>query len=124
MDYAVAPGLSARISGPAERAERRPCRDLRATRSLPRHEPDTNSLVFDAADLNAESAFRAGMLDKHVFDDEAFHSVIDPSGEWRIGVQLATGHVPPAWPDGAPPQQAHIDLHVETRSRRTSKRWP
>jgi hypothetical protein len=70
-------------------------------------------VVFDAADLRAESAFWAGMLDGHVFDDEAFHCVIDAAGEWRIGVQLAPNHVPPAWPDGEPPQQVHVDLHVE-----------
>ena len=68
--------------------------------------------MFDAADLHAESAFWAGMLEGHVFVDETFHSVIDAAGEWRIGVQLAPGHVPPDWPDG-PPQQVHLDLHVE-----------
>ncbi|MDH2415498.1 VOC family protein [Nocardioides sp. CER19] len=75
-------------------------------------EPIRSVVVFDAADLHAESAFWAGMLDGHVFDDETFHSVIDAAGEWRIGVQLAPGHVPPDWPDGAP-QQVHMDLHVE-----------
>jgi len=74
--------------------------------------PVRTVVVFDAADLHAESAFWAGMLDGHVFEDEAFHSVIDADAEWRIGVQLAPGHVPPDWPDGAP-QQVHLDLHVE-----------
>jgi Glyoxalase-like domain len=74
--------------------------------------PVRSVVVFDAADLHAESAFWAGMLDGHVFDDEAFHSVIDAAGEWRIGVQLAPGHVRPDWPSGTP-QQVHIDLHVE-----------
>jgi hypothetical protein len=69
-------------------------------------------VVFDAADLRAESAFWAGMLDGHVFEDETFHSVIDSTGRWRIGVQLAPEHVPPDWPDGAP-QQVHLDLHVQ-----------
>lgn len=69
-------------------------------------------VVFDAADLQEESAFWAGMLDGQVFDDEAFHCVIDAAGLWRIGVQLAPNHVPPDWPDGAP-QQVHLDLHVE-----------
>lgn len=69
-------------------------------------------VVLDAADLHAESAFWAGMLDGHVFADDAFHSVIDAAGEWRIGVQLAPDHVPPDWPDGAP-QQLHLDLHVD-----------
>jgi hypothetical protein len=75
-------------------------------------QPVRSVVVFDAADLHTESAFWAGMLDGHVFDDEAFHSVIDAAGEWRIGVQLAPKHVPPEWPDGTP-QQVHIDLHVE-----------
>lgn len=75
-------------------------------------EPIRSVVVFDAADLGAESAFWAGMLDGHVFADEAFHCVIDGAGEWRIGVQLAPNHIPPDWPDGAP-QQVHIDLHVE-----------
>lgn len=74
--------------------------------------PIRSVVVFDAADLGAESAFWAGLLDGHVFEDETFHSVLDADGQWRIGVQLAPGHTPPDWPDGAP-QQVHIDLHVE-----------
>jgi hypothetical protein len=69
-------------------------------------------VVFDAADLDTESTFWAGMFDAHVFGDESFHCVIDDSGQWRVGVQLAPNHVPPEWPDGAP-QQVHLDLHVE-----------
>lgn len=78
--------------------------------------PVRTVVVFDAADLHAESGFWAAMLDGHVFDDETFHSVIDATGEWRIGVQLAPNHVPPDWPDGAP-QQVHIDLHVQEPQR-------
>lgn len=70
-------------------------------------------VVFDAADLHAESSFWSGMLDGHVFADDTFHSVIDAEGKWRIGVQLAPLHVPPDWPDGAP-QQVHLDFHVDT----------
>ncbi len=69
-------------------------------------------VVFDAADLSGESTFWAGLLGGHVLEDDAFHCVIDSSGQWRIGVQLAPNHVPPDWPDGAP-QQVHLDLHVE-----------
>ena len=69
-------------------------------------------IVFDAADLHAESAFWAGILGGHVFKDDDWHSVIDAAGEWRIGVQLAPNHVPPDWPDGNP-QQVHLDLHVD-----------
>lgn len=69
-------------------------------------------IVFDAADLHAESAFWSGILDGHVLSDDAWHSVIDARGEWLVGVQHAPNHVPPAWPDGNP-QQVHLDLHVE-----------
>lgn len=69
-------------------------------------------VVFDAADLQAESAFWAGVLGGHVFEDDAWHSVIDAAGEWRIGVQLAPNHVAPDWPTGTP-QQVHLDLHVD-----------
>jgi len=79
-------------------------------------EPVRSVVVFDAADLRTESAFWAGMLDGHVFDDETFHSVIDAAGQWRIGVQHAPNHVPPDWPAGAP-QQVHLDLHVEDPQR-------
>jgi len=68
--------------------------------------------VFDAADVDAESAFWAGMLGGHVFGDDQFHCVIDDAGDWPIGVQHAPGHVAPDWPDGAP-QQVHLDLHVD-----------
>ena len=70
-------------------------------------------IVLDAADLHAESSFWAGLLGGQVFEDENWHSVVDASGEWRIGVQLAPNHVPPDWPDGQHQQQVHLDLHVE-----------
>ena len=69
-------------------------------------------VVFDAANLAAESAFWAGMLRGRVLGDERWHSVFDADGRWVIGVQLAPDHVPPAWPDGIP-QQVHLDLHID-----------
>jgi hypothetical protein len=69
-------------------------------------------VVFDAADLAAESTFWAGMLGGRVFTDDDWHSVIDADGRWVIGVQLAPNHLPPEWPNGNP-QQIHLDLHVE-----------
>ncbi len=69
-------------------------------------------VVFDAADVDSESRFWAGIFNGHVFGDEQFQCVISASGEWRVGVQRAPDHVPPQWPDGAP-QQVHLDLHVE-----------
>lgn len=69
-------------------------------------------VVFDAADIDAESKFWADMLDGRVIADDDFHCVIDADGRWVIGVQLAPDHVPPSWPDGEP-QQLHLDLHAE-----------
>lgn len=69
-------------------------------------------VVFDAADLDSESRFWAGVLGGYVVADDDFHCVVTASGEWRVGVQLAPNHLPPEWPDGTP-QQVHLDLHVE-----------
>lgn len=71
-------------------------------------------IVLDAADLDSVSAFWAGVLGGRVIadDDDGWHSVLDANDEWRMGIQLAPNHVPPGWPDGSPPQQVHLDLHV------------
>jgi hypothetical protein len=69
-------------------------------------------VVFDAADLAAESAFWAGVLGGTVDAQDAGHMVLVDRRP-RVGVQLAPGHVAPAWPDGVPPQQIHLDLWVE-----------
>ena len=68
-------------------------------------------VVFDTADLAAESAFWAGLLGGTVQADDDWH-MIYVDGEARVGVQLAPNHVPPQWPDGTP-QQIHLDLYVE-----------
>jgi hypothetical protein len=73
-------------------------------------------VVFDAADLAAESAFWAGMFGGRVRVDSEWHSVIDADGRWVIGVQLAPDHVPLDWPDGVE-QQVHLDLHVNDPAR-------
>ncbi|NND84446.1 MAG: VOC family protein [Acidimicrobiia bacterium] len=71
-------------------------------------------IVFDAADIATESAFWAGVLGGRVIpdDDYGWHSIVDAEGNWRMGIQHAPDHVPPAWPDGARSQQVHLDLHV------------
>lgn len=69
-------------------------------------------VVFDAADLDAESTFWAGVLGGRVVAEDTWHSVVDGDGVWRLGIQLAPNHVPPDWPGGAP-QQVHLDLHVD-----------
>ena len=69
-------------------------------------------VVFDAADLAAESTFWAGVLDGTVDAQDDWHRVM-VDGESRVAVQLAPNHVPPDWPDGTPEQQIHLDLWVE-----------
>jgi catechol 2,3-dioxygenase-like lactoylglutathione lyase family enzyme len=69
-------------------------------------------VVFDTADLAAESTFWAGVLGGTVDIEDNWHMVV-VDGAPRIGVQLAPDHVPPNWPDGDPPQQIHLDLWVE-----------
>jgi len=69
-------------------------------------------VVFDAADLAAESSFWAGVLDGSVEAEEDWH-MVSVAGEPRVGVQLAPNHIPPDWPDGSPEQQIHIDLWIE-----------
>lgn len=68
-------------------------------------------VVFDAADLTAESTFWAGVLGGTVDAEDDWHMVY-VDGAPRVGVQLAPGHAPPGWPDGAP-QQIHLDLWVD-----------
>src|SRR5262245_23333319 len=79
-----------------------------------RHEMDLKwqVVVFDAADLAAESDFWAGVR----------AGTVDAEGDWRMGmgdgaprsgVQLAPNHVARDWPDGTPEQQIHMDLWVD-----------
>jgi catechol 2,3-dioxygenase-like lactoylglutathione lyase family enzyme len=68
-------------------------------------------VVFDAADLSAESKFWAGVLGGVVAAEDEWHMVL-VDGRPRVGVQLAPHHVPPEWPDGTP-QQIHLDLWVD-----------
>jgi hypothetical protein len=70
-------------------------------------------IVFDAADLHAESSFWASVLGGRVVAEDDWHSVVDADGVWRMGIQLAPDHVAPQWPDGDQQQQVHLDLHVE-----------
>ena len=70
-------------------------------------------VVFDAPDLDKESAFWAGLLNARVIAEETWHSLIDEAGEWRMGFQLNPTHVAPEWPNGAQQQQMHLDIHVD-----------
>ena len=68
-------------------------------------------VVFDAAEIAAESSFWAGLLGGTVEAEDDWHTVT-VDGRPRIGVQLAPDHKPPEWPDGTP-QQIHLDLYVD-----------
>ena len=70
-------------------------------------------IVFDALDVDSESKFWANLLGGVVVKDEdgKWDSVIDANGEWVLGVQFSSNHVPPSWPDGEQ-QQVHLDFHV------------
>jgi predicted enzyme related to lactoylglutathione lyase len=68
-------------------------------------------VVFDAADLNAESSFWANMLGGTVDAEDDWHMVM-VGGQPEVGVQLAPDHRRPDWPDGMP-QQIHLDLYVD-----------
>jgi Glyoxalase-like domain len=68
-------------------------------------------VVFDTADLAAESTFWAGLLSGTVDAEDDWHTVL-VDGQPRLGFQLSPNHVPPDWPDGEP-QQIHLDLYVE-----------
>ncbi|GLZ00530.1 VOC family protein [Actinoplanes sp. NBRC 103695] len=70
------------------------------------------TIVFEAADIEAESAFWAGLLDGTVEQKETWHNVW-ADGDWHLAVQLAPGYVPPTWPDGASSQQVHLDFYLE-----------
>ncbi len=77
-------------------------------------------VVFDAADLDAGSAAWAGVLGGTVDADDRHMVLVD--GHPSVGVQLAPNHVPPAWPDGQPPQQIHLDLWVQDIERGADER--
>jgi catechol 2,3-dioxygenase-like lactoylglutathione lyase family enzyme len=68
-------------------------------------------VVFDTADLEAESTFWSGLLGGTVDADDDWHTVY-VDGEPRLGFQLAPNHVKPDWPDGEP-QQIHLDLYID-----------
>ena len=70
-------------------------------------------VVFDAADLEEESAFWAAILNGQVARDDEWHTIFDDSGEWRIGIDLNPTYVRPEWPNGIQQQQVHINLQVE-----------
>jgi hypothetical protein len=70
-------------------------------------------VVFDAANLEEESAFWAAIFNGQVARDDEWHTVFDESGEWRVGIDLNNDYVRPEWPNGIQQQQVHLNLQVE-----------
>lgn len=70
-----------------------------------------HTVVFDTAELAAESTFWAGLLGGTVEAEDDWHTVL-VDGEAMVALQLAPNHVRPEWPDGQP-QQVHLDLFVD-----------
>ncbi|MFY1652853.1 VOC family protein [Solwaraspora sp. WMMB762] len=70
------------------------------------------TIVFEAADIQAESTFWAELLSGSVEAKDTWHNVwVD--GDWHIAVQLAPEHVSPTWPDNGWSQQVHLDFYIE-----------
>ncbi|WP_029767482.1 VOC family protein [Haloglycomyces albus] len=68
-------------------------------------------IVFDTADLGAESTFWAGLLGGTVEATDDWHTLVTED-DWYLAFQLAPDHVPPEWPNGTL-QQIHLDLWVD-----------
>jgi hypothetical protein len=67
--------------------------------------------VLDAADIDAESGFWAGMLGGTVRVEDEWHSIY-VNGRQELDIQSAPDHVSPDWPNGTA-QQVHMDLYIE-----------
>ena len=73
--------------------------------------PTMRSFVLDCPDPMALARFYADLLGLEVRDDSTDEWANLPLGDGtKLAFQLAPDHVPPQWPDGSPPQQAHLDF--------------
>jgi hypothetical protein len=71
------------------------------------------SVTLDCADAKQLSQFWAAALDGTIaYESENFSGVELPDGLW-IGAYRIDGYQPPAWPEGAPPKQFHLDFLVD-----------
>jgi catechol-2,3-dioxygenase len=70
------------------------------------------TIVVDARDISELAAFYTGLAGwTRTYADDEWVTLNTDDG-WRIGIQQASDHVPPQWPDASHPQQAHLDLRV------------
>jgi predicted enzyme related to lactoylglutathione lyase len=72
------------------------------------------AVALDAPDIERLATFYELLADwQRVPDgDEEDWITLDSGDGWRIGLQQASDHVPPHWPDQNRPQQAHLDFRV------------
>ena len=72
------------------------------------------AVALDAPDIALLATFYEQLAgwQRVTDDDEDDWITIDSGDGWRIGLQLATDHVPPRWPGQDRPQQAHLDFRV------------
>ena len=71
-------------------------------------------LILDAADIEAEAAFWSALLGQPVtYRSDDFVVVAADDRTSGLAFQLAPDHRAPTWPDGAVPQQMHLDVMVD-----------
>lgn len=74
------------------------------------------TVAFDTPDPRGLAQFYAAVLGWVVDpdeDDDDWVTLKGPKGE-ELAFQLAPDLVPPDWPVGSVPQQAHLDLYVDS----------
>jgi predicted enzyme related to lactoylglutathione lyase len=71
------------------------------------------AVALDAPDIELLARFYEQLAGwRGVPDDDDEWITMDSGDGWRIGLQRATDHMSPQWPDQDRPQQAHLDFRV------------
>lgn len=70
-------------------------------------------VVFDCPDTRALASFYQQLTGWEILDEEDEWVTLGGDGEVKIAFQHAPDHRAPTWPEGAVPQQAHLDIAVE-----------
>ena len=70
------------------------------------------AVALDAPDIDRLATFYEQFAGWQRVPDDDEWITLDTGDGWRMGLQRATGHEPPHWPDQDRPQQAHLDFRV------------